>query len=709
MTSSDMLSINNVAAKLGLSVHQLRRWELMFGLEIKRGRGQQRQYREEDMSVLERIKELVEQGWPTSQIRPQLEAEGLLSPKLIGAPPAPGNPEVLQEAIIGLRNFSERRFIDLSKQIDELRQLLISVTLKQELSTDRSSPWQPMASEYVPTPKAMPAQEITIGPQISLDPPKSQPMSQSMMGMQPGRVNQIPPGPSPNTSTNTSGSPSSNTSGSLSGNTSSSPSSPYSSPYASPSADSSNSSLGGPSGTASTSSSTTTPSVSSSPTEFSQRSMMTGSGISSSGGGSGEGKPLIPDINDAPKPSIDALQQSMSTLDSLFKDKRNTPGLGAGPTDSSTTVGATSSTSSASSLPATGPASQPVRYSTIPPLPSGQVTSTTSASQTPAINPPGASPYAGSPASPVISPTTGSASSPDGFGSQRAAAPGYSGSAETPAAAAASEPAAVPAAPSESASTPTGAGAASSTSNSATPATAWDQAFSATSVDIEAVPASGLYEETGAAETAPAGYSSERNPFTTITGTNTNALDKKPVDSSHPALMGQTATGSPGFTGTASTASGQNLNQTGPLPAHTSVESFAPELQEKLIASQSDSTSTDLPRSDPEAPPPAPPTPIPALPLAAGPQVNFGPNVSAPTPQVTPQRMDDNFGLGEVTDQNYLTVLGRALDLIGWSDEQADSFSLKTFGVPHWDELGRSQAEKLVAHLVGLLKDQLKQ
>jgi hypothetical protein len=99
-----------------------------------------------------------------------------------------------------------------------------------------------------------------------------------------------------------------------------------------------------------------------------------------------------------------------------------------------------------------------------------------------------------------------------------------------------------------------------------------------------------------------------------------------------------------------------------------------------------------------------PPQPIQ---LTPGPQVNFGPNVSAPTPQATPQRVDDNFGLGEVTDQNYLTVLGRALDLIGWTDEQADSYSLKTFGVPHWDELGRSQAEKLVAHLIGLLKEQM--
>ena len=110
MINSDLLSINNVADKLQLSVHQLRRWELMFGLEIKRGRGQQRQYRPEDLSVLERIKELVEQGWPTSQIRPQLEAEGLLTPKLIGMPTNPGNPEVLQESIIGLRSFVDWKF-----------------------------------------------------------------------------------------------------------------------------------------------------------------------------------------------------------------------------------------------------------------------------------------------------------------------------------------------------------------------------------------------------------------------------------------------------------------------------------------------------------------------------------------------------------------------------------------------------------------------
>ena len=173
MTQADMLSINTVAAKLGLSVHQLRRWELMFGLEIKRGRGQQRQYRPEDLTVLERIKELVEQGWPTSQIRPQLEAEGLITPKLIGVPQQPGNPEMLMEAIIGLRSFSERRFIEISKQIDELRQLMISITLRNELKNEMSSPWQPVEEEFAPMPSAanMPAQEISIGPSVDVAPP----------------------------------------------------------------------------------------------------------------------------------------------------------------------------------------------------------------------------------------------------------------------------------------------------------------------------------------------------------------------------------------------------------------------------------------------------------------------------------------------------------------------------------------------------------
>lgn len=171
MASQDLMSINTVAARLGLSVHQLRRWELMFGLEIKRGRGQQRQYRPEDMTILERIKELVEQGWPTSQIRPQIEAEGLITPKLIGMPTPPGNPEVVLESLIGMRTFCERRFIEISRQIDELRQLVISLSLKQELAGEADSPWQPVEPAEMVREEArpvLPPQEIAIGPEMNV-------------------------------------------------------------------------------------------------------------------------------------------------------------------------------------------------------------------------------------------------------------------------------------------------------------------------------------------------------------------------------------------------------------------------------------------------------------------------------------------------------------------------------------------------------------
>lgn len=198
MGSQDLMSINTVAARLGLSVHQLRRWELMFGLDIKRGRGQQRQYRPEDLTVLERIKELVEQGWPTSQIRPQIEAEGLITPRLIGVPQQPGNPEVVLESIIGFRNFAERRFIEISKQIDELRQLVISITLKQELAGEADSPWRAVREEEednietdtspVEPPPQRPVEEITLGPQIAVS---------TDVQSRPAPPVQIPPQPQP--------------------------------------------------------------------------------------------------------------------------------------------------------------------------------------------------------------------------------------------------------------------------------------------------------------------------------------------------------------------------------------------------------------------------------------------------------------------------------------------------------------------------------
>lgn len=512
MTNPDLLSINNVADKLQLSVHQLRRWELMFGLEIKRGRGQQRQYRPEDLSVLERIKELVEQGWPTSQIRPQLEAEGLLSPKLIGIPPNPGNPEVLQEAIIGLRNFTERRFIELSKQVDELRQLLISITLKQEIATDKTSPWQPVTTEYVPTPKAPPPQEFNIGPQISLDPPSAKPAS-------------LPPG-------------------------------------------------------------------------F------------------------------GPRPIIGASSSDLSGNSQY--------GQSAQPSQPKTPV-----------IPPPQPES-PVRYGTIPPQPAnaGEVEQTP-ASQTASHLPMSLQSHPSiiqdeEPTLEKTNPDVAQRVDPDADTprGENALASGFGSSAAqlTPEMKTATEDRfAIPPLPPNPFKTDT----------APAPASAASAAQAAISQDF-------LQNFAPASIPAPAPDFEDQ------------------ADMEAEAELAQME-----MTAEVEHVESGDLSNTGPLEETGEVEMAAP----------------------PEPPPP--------MPIPTGPQVDFGPKVSAPTPQVTAQRVDDNFGLGEVTDQNYLTVLGRALDLIGWTDEQADGYSLKAFNVPHWDELGRSQAEKLVAHLVSLLKEQL--
>lgn len=506
MTNPDLLSINNVADKLQLSVHQLRRWELMFGLEIKRGRGQQRQYRPEDLSVLERIKELVEQGWPTSQIRPQLEAEGLLSPKLIGIPPNPGNPEVLQEAIIGLRNFTERRFIELSKQVDELRQLLISITLKQEIATDKTSPWQPVTTEYVPTPKAPPPQEFNIGPQISLDPPSA--------------------------------------------------------------------------------------------------------------------KPAVPPPGFGPRPIIGASNSDLSGTSQY--------GQSAQTSQPKTPV-----------IPPPQPAA--VRYGTIPPQPAAAGDSEQTASAQTASHLPmslQSHPSIIQDEEPTLEKTN-----PDL--AQRV------------------DP---------DADTPRGENALASGFGS-----------SAAQLTPEAKTA---IEDRFAIPPLPP------NPFKT-----------EPTSAPSGSTSG----------GAAQAAISQDFLQNfapASIPAPAPDFEDQADMEEEVVEEVEHEESGDLSNTGPleetgEVEMAAPPEPPPPMPIPAGPQVDFGPKVSAPTPQVTAQRVDDNFGLGEVTDQNYLTVLGRALDLIGWTDEQADGYSLKAFNVPHWDELGRSQAEKLVAHLVGLLKEQL--
>lgn len=504
MTGQDMLSINVVAARLGLSVHQLRRWELMFGLNIKRGRGQQRQYRPEDLSVLERIRELVEQGWPTTQIRPQLEAEGLINPRLIGVTPNPDNPEMLTESIIGLRTFTERRFIELSKQIDELRQLLISVTLKQELAQDKSSPWQPVTTSTTelspgPSPRPMPAQEFTFGPQISIDPPSK-----------------------------------------------------FNSP-----------------------------------------------------------------ISGVPPQSGLNLQLNR-------------------------TLGGSASGSSTFKEP--GPAQPAVKNAIIPPPNYGgekaETAEMTEASTSPVYPPLPPNPFK---PKPKDQEETVDLESDD-----------------------------IQAQPVSEAFAPTD-----------------DRVQDAFEQQPEQVDAAALEQETQA---PPA--SNWQNLSSFSAGSSTSEIAQVPTETT-PAQTD---------------ADSQSAFQATQIDMPGLSESFSPDLaqEEQELEQEND---LDTPQAMPE---PAQTTQAPEMPkvhepmpINPGPQVNFGPNVSAPVPQVAPQRVDDNFGLGEVTDQNYLTVLGRALDLIGWTDEQADSYSLKTFGVPHWDELGRSQAEKLVAHLIALLKEQV--
>lgn len=105
---------------------------------------------------------------------------------------------------------------------------------------------------------------------------------------------------------------------------------------------------------------------------------------------------------------------------------------------------------------------------------------------------------------------------------------------------------------------------------------------------------------------------------------------------------------------------------------------------------------------------PAEPAPAAPAQFAPAPQASPAPaplpvTPAAPAPPVMASLPQEPRGLGEVTDQNYLTVLGRALDLVGWSDEQADGYCQSTFGISHWDELGRSQAERLISHLQGLM------
>jgi len=614
MSQADMLSINAVAAKLGLSVHQLRRWELMFGLEIKRGRGQQRQYRSEDMSVLERIKELVEQGWPTSQIRPQLEAEGLVTPKLIGLPPPPGNPEVLSEALIGFRNFTERRFIEISRQIDELRQLLISITLKQELQGEPSSPWQPVQREFAPEPKAAPPQEISIGPDFSAGPP----------------VEFTPPPPPP---------PPQRTS--IIG----APAVPKESTFEV-----------GPS-----SSSFTTP----------------GSGLTTPAGAP-ERRSIIGEPNAPPPappaPTAGTMGMSEEEADALLDDEdfeddiaeeQESAGSGAPATAETTadTPSPSSPSTSEESLPseeddeeeddevtaAPTPTITPVSSSTAPATTSGTFSPVSpSASEiAPAIPAPPADPFK---SSPFLSAPTGLSEPP-----------------------APPKPPEFPAAEPPKPVEPASASSFAPTTAPLTPSTASDMFSSVIQSVNDATARESAMEPPKPPEPI---FSPEPSPAP--------PAPPPPPPPPPPPV--------PGPAGTPFTPPAAESSPFIPTPAPSSSSPF-------LTPPPAPYMTGPAPTPPAQAfEPPAPPEPAPAPPAPPAPPEP--PKAPAAPAQKGPF-------LGEITDQNYLTILGRALDLVGWSDEQADSFSVSRFKVPHWDELGRSQAEVLIEHLLTELQSQM--
>ncbi len=594
MSQVDMLSINAVAAKLGLSVHQLRRWELMFGLEIKRGRGQQRQYRAEDMSVLERIKELVEQGWPTSQIRPQLEAEGLVTPKLIGMPPPPGNPEVLSEALIGFRNFTERRFIEISKQIDELRQLLISITLKQELQGESTSPWQPVQREFAPEPKPMPAQEISIGPDFSAGPP----------------VEFTPPPPPPQRT-------------SIIG----APAPPKESTFEI-----------GPS-----SSALPTPSFGSVPSAPAERRSIIG-------------EPTLPVSPLAPTPSIgmseaeaDALLEDEELDEELLDEEApivHTPPAPPQPSQ----VSALSDSLLDDDLDEDEEEKEeeeepiePPAAPTITPVVSAASSSFSPVSGEAPVPPqPPTDPFKSSPFLANPTPTADLPKPPDPFTSEPPPAP-------EPASFAPQQP-------------------------SLTPASASDM-FSSV---IQSV------NDAAAREAAPEPPQPPKPAETEVP----NFMSSQPA-APPPPVPPQAVPGPGG------TPFNPPSADSSPFIATPSSSSSSPFL-----------TPPPAPyMSGPAPQPPAQPfePPAPPEPEAASP----APPAPPEPPKAPAAPVQKGPFLGEITDQNYLTILGRALDLVGWSDEQADSFSVNRFKVPHWDELGRSQAEVLIEHLLTELQTQM--
>lgn len=79
MTAEGMYTIKEAAKKVHVEAHALRYWEEELGLSISRNDQGYRQYSEEDMELLERIRQWKEQGMQLKAIRLMLSENGRLS------------------------------------------------------------------------------------------------------------------------------------------------------------------------------------------------------------------------------------------------------------------------------------------------------------------------------------------------------------------------------------------------------------------------------------------------------------------------------------------------------------------------------------------------------------------------------------------------------------------------------------------------------
>lgn len=636
----------------------------MFGLEIKRGRGQQRQYRSEDMSVLERIKELVEQGWPTSQIRPQLEAEGLVTPKLIGLPPPPGNPEVLMEALIGFRNFTERRFIEISRQIDELRQLMISITLKQELNGETSSPWQPMQREFAPEPKASPEQEFNIGPDYSAGPP----VEFSPPPPPPQRQAIIPPvSATPPAESTFEVGPSSSSFGSS-----------FASAAAPPER---TKIIGEPS-----------PPAQPPKAPFDNAKLTEGEDDIE------ENEEDFEDEEDLEDEEVEVTPVS-DTAPKAPADQAIAADFPQGklpePFPSFESAEKPATASETSKLPAFMPSSPFLESAKADDFSSDDTTKPEPPSSLTSdflLTPPQPSQreneFAPDHSAASSTASTSASMANDMFSSVVKSAGD-----------AARETAASEAAPLPSVAEIPSAPVAPETPALASEPSAWIAPPAPVALPSVSSPSTTaqppLMPDLGSAalSATPPASEAELPPFLSnpvsspSSGLPTNPIGGSTFVPPAPTPQPAAAADSPFITPPQASAASPFLTPP-PTPYLSGGQPTQP------------TSAFEPPQSAQPPAPPAPPAPMAPPPAPVPP---------APTeaPKAAQAKVQKGPFLGEITDQNYLTILGRALDLVGWSDEQADNFSVERFKVPHWDELGRSQAEVLIEHLLTELQSQM--